>query len=259
MSQYRRAIVLVLLGLGLAACGGQQSPASKAPDAQPAAEAPPPSPPAETPAAETQPAPPPEAAPEPAPQAAAPAEVPTPPATPASLPERRILVVGADDHHRGDVTKVLGSVATRLRGANVSSAGGRQTISWTSGDHKAVLVDFPNLSALQAGVGDGSWSGAVFVSDPAKPTGNRDAALEAARSAGITRVVLFQVVSDLLTDMEVYDLEAQVWPDELSRKGFAGDGMPALQADVAKAAGGDKKEQAAFEALVKAIEGHLVR
>jgi hypothetical protein len=163
-------------------------------------------------------------------------------------------MVGADGHNRGDVTKLLTDVAMRLRDADVSSTSRQETISWTANDHRVVVEDFADLAGLQAGVGGGPWSGAVFVSNPAKPTDNRDAALDAARRAGITRIVLFQVVSDLLTDMEVYDLEAQEWPDELSGKGFAGDGMPTLQANVAKAAAGDATERAVVEDLVRAIE-----
>lgn len=67
-----------------------------------------------------------------------------------------------------------------------------------------------------------------------------------------------RVVSDLLTDMEVYDLEAQVWPDELDRAGFEGTGAPTLQAHVAKVPG-DAKEKKAIEDLVKAIETHLAK
>lgn len=238
-------LVLALLVSPLLSCGEapEEEPVT---ESQPAAEAPA----SEEPAATAE---------EPAAEPVANEAEEAPEQVEAELPESRVLVIGADGHHRGEVVSVLADVAKKMRPGDFTklSVGGKTTVSWVQSGRRFVVVDFPNLEALQEGIKEGPWSGVVFVSDPAQSTGNRDAFLEEARGAGITKIVLFQVVSDLLTDMEVYDLEAQVWPDELSGKGFSGDGMPTLQADVAKAAAGSSSERKPFEDLVKSIETHL--
>ena len=179
----------------------------------------------------------------------------------AGVTEYRILVIGADGHRRNEVVDVLADVANEVRATGYRDVTDetKQTLSWVTGDRRITLVDYVDLDALQAGIGEGPWSGALFISDPARSPGNRDDFLDAARRAGITKLVLFQVVSDLLTDMEVYDLEKQIWPDELGKKGFETDGMAMLQADVSKAASGDGTQRRAFVDLIEQIEANLAK
>jgi len=171
----------------------------------------------------------------------------------------RILVIGDDGHHREDVTKVLATVAGKIRKGDFLDlkVGGKHTVSWMQGNRKIEVINYADLAKTKEGIADGPWAGALVVSDPAITQKNQKEFFAAATGAGIRRVVFFQVVSDLLTDMEVYDLEAQVWPDELDRAGFEGTGTPTLQANVARAAAGDAKERKAIEDLVRAIETHL--
>lgn len=254
LRRYASIALLVLSGVLLAACGGGERAAAPSKPAT-AAAAPETAPAADTASPESSEG---EAA-EPSAEAAVEEPESKPGATVSH--EYRILVVGADGHRREEVVKVLADVAREVRGSDYLdlTVGGKHTVSWVSGDRRVILVDFSNLEKLEAGISEGPWSGVLFVSDPARSTGNRDAFLGAANGAGIRKIVLFQVVSDLLTDMEVYDLEAQVWPDQLNNKGFAADGMATLQADVSKAAGGDSKERKAFVDLIKAIEKDLAK
>jgi hypothetical protein len=262
-SQFKKALTLsaVAMLLALLGCGGAEPPA-ETPAAEGAAESPTASPsepesepePEPEPGMESEPAAAATSEPEPEPEAE-----PGPPSAVVSA-ELTIPIVAGDGTHKAVVAKVLGEIVAEQRRTDYSNVTvlGKTTLSWVAGATRITLINFPDVSALQeASTEEGGWDGALIVQDPGESYTLHQEALKAAADAGAKKAVLFINVSDRLTDMEVYDLEAQSLPGWLESFGYAGEGMPVITAHSDKAAAGDAGERAAFEKLLASVEQHL--